>query len=108
VKNTGIPVTVSIRKTIILISIQWFKRSGQGLISDELMKHPPNSKLCRLHPVIQTIGSKKHGTNWWHIASKHAISEQNGPSEPGRNWPRILAIDGAVVLFSPVSPGFPG
>jgi hypothetical protein len=36
----------------------------------------------------------------------HSISEQNGPSEPGRNWPRILALNGVVRPFSPSSPSF--
>jgi hypothetical protein len=37
-KDTGIPATLSIRKTTTLTTIQSFKRGGQSVVRDELAK----------------------------------------------------------------------
>jgi len=62
-KNTGIPLTVSIRKTTILISTQWVKGKGQSVVTDELTKHPPNGNFANYIPDF---------TLWWDLA-RHRI-----------------------------------
>ncbi len=54
-QNTGIPATLSIRKTTILTATQWCKRKRWGVVSEELTKHPLNSEFCGLHPLIHTL-----------------------------------------------------